>query len=416
MACALPGNFLLLRRQSMMGDALSHTVLPGIVIAFLAGHWLQSSGWLASGTFGARSGDVAQHTLLFVGAMLLGVFSAVLTEWVQKLGRVESSAALGVVFTTLFAFGLLLLRAAADDVHIDPDCVLYGNIELAVLDTWGQTNIPRAAVINGSVLLVNLALVVVFYKELRIATFDPALATTMGINARLIHYGLMAITAATLVSAFESVGSILVIAVLIVPAATAYLLTDRLSRLLMLSLLFASLSALGGHVMAITLPPVIFGPLGFTRVESASTAGMTAVAAGMMFLAAMLLGPRYGIFSRWIDRTRLGLRVVREDVLGLLYRQDELAVAGVAGRANINTVMAASPGWLRRLAIWQLCRRGQIEVAGDEYRLTAAGSRVAQELVRSHRLWRATSRSISPYRTTTCTNRPSGWSTSSIPS
>ena len=227
MACALPGNFLVLRKQSMMGDALSHTVLPGIVFAFLLAYWLDRSGYISETTRAATL-----PAALFGGAIVIGILSAVLTEWVHRLGRVESSAALGVVFITLFAFGLLLIRLKADSVHIDPDCVLFGSVE---------TPKSRQTWMVGILLCVNLLLVTIFYKELKVSAFDPGLATSLGIHAKTMHYALMAVTAATLVAAFESVGSILVIAMLIAPPATAYLLTDRLSHMIILSLLIAAL-------------------------------------------------------------------------------------------------------------------------------------------------------------------------------
>lgn len=381
MACALPGNYLLLRRQSMVGDALSHIVLPGIVIAFLVSHSLKESGWISEGVY-----DATRHQVMFFGALAVGVLAAFLIEWVQNLGRVESSAALGVVFTTMFAVGLLLIRIAADSVHIDPDCVLYGTIETTVLDTFGQTPVPKAAIVNGTVLLCNLLLVVVFYKELQVSAFDSGLADSMGISPRAMHYGLMALTSATLVAAFESVGSILVIATLIVPAATAYLLTDRLHWMLVISLSVAACGAVLGHVMAITLPPIVFSRLGFPTVVDASTAGMTAVACGVLFFAAMFFGPRHGIISKLIQRTRLSLKIVREDVLGMLYRLDERAIA-----ADTQTLTLRQPGlrsaMLRRLAIWQLRWRGNVVPAPRGYRLTDSGHRRAQNLVRSHRLW-----------------------------
>lgn len=384
MACALPGNFLILRRQSMMGDALSHTVLPGIVIAFLIVAFCERQGWISGGM---HSGW--RHAAMFGGAMGLGVVSALLTEAVQKLGRVESSAALGVVFTSLFAVGLLLIRVAADKVHLDPDCVLYGMIETVVMDTYPGSTVPRAAVVNGLTLLANLGLIALFFKELRLAAFDPGLADALGFRSRTMHYALMAVTAATLVAAFESVGSILVIAMLIVPAAAAYLLTDRLSTMIGLSLVIAAFSALVGHAAAITLPSIVFSRLGFPMVADASTAGTMAVAAGALFVLAMLLGPRHGLVSKFVDRARLGLRIVREDVLGLLFRMEELRGDGNAA--------AMAPGLLRtvlrlgplesRLALWRLRREGNVTVQTAGIRLSQAGRNIARSLVRSHRLW-----------------------------
>ncbi len=223
MACALLGNYLVLRRMSMMGDAISHAVLPGLAIAFLV--------------TGSR-GSVA----MLVGAVLIGLLTALLVQGLYRLSGLDRGAAMGVIFTTLFAIGLVLIRQAADYVDLDPSCVLYGAIELTPLDTTELLGfeIPRAALTSGGMLLINLLLVLAFYKELKITSFDPSLATTIGIDANRWHYVLMTMVAATTIVAFESVGSILVIAMLIVPGATAHLLTDRLSTMLIISLIIAA--------------------------------------------------------------------------------------------------------------------------------------------------------------------------------
>jgi manganese/zinc/iron transport system permease protein len=379
MACALPGCFLVLRRQSMMGDALSHTSLLGVVSGFLLVHGLKTSGWITAEFHGAM-----QHAVMFAGAMVIGVLAALLTEWIQKLGRVEASAALGVVFTTLFALGLILIRVAADSVHIDPDCVLYGTVETSYVGV----GVPRAAVVNGLGLLVNLALTTVFFKELRVSAFDPALATTLGIHARWMHYGLMAVTAATVVAAFESVGVILVIAMLIAPGATAHLLTDRLGRMLAISLAVAVLGALVGHALAIGLPSPLFRRLGFETVRDASTAGMMAVACGLLFAVAVVAAPRHGLVSKWRAQARLGLKIAGEDLLGLLYRLEEQRFAGDTRFAP--RVIEQSLG-IGRILTWLAVRRlawqGNIAVSRNGYQLTASGRRAARLLVRSHRLW-----------------------------
>jgi manganese/zinc/iron transport system permease protein len=383
MACALPGNFLLVRRQSMMGDALSHTTLPGVVIAFLLAHQLETLGWISEETFQAW-----RHGVMLAGAMAIGVFSAVLTEWVQRLGRVENAASLGVVFTTLFALGLLLIRVAADRVHLDPDCVLYGTVETVVMDPWGKTGIPRAALVNGAMLLANLALIVMFYKELVISAFDPALATTQGVHARVMHYALMAITAATLVAAFESVGSILVIAMLITPAATANLLTDRLAIMIGLSLAAAALSAILGHVAAITLPPVIFSRLGFDTVMDASTSGTMAVASGLLFVLALLFGPRQGVVSKAASRLTLSVNIAAQDLLGVLYRLEERGQTArtTSIRAFAREALGCGP-LVIRLAFYWLAHGGRIAIEDGQCRLTSSGRQMAEKLVRSHRLW-----------------------------
>lgn len=259
MACALPGCFLVLRKMSMMGDAISHAVLPGIAIAFLVS--------------GSRAG-----LPMFLGAVVTAVLTTVLIQWIDRHANVDRGAAMGVVFTTFFAVGLLIIVHAADRVDLDPGCVLYGAIEFTPLDrvSIGGAEIPAAALVNGGALLINAGLITLFYKEMRLSAFDPDLAETLGFSSGFLHYLLMTMVAMTTVAAFESVGSILVIAMLIVPAACAQLVTQRLFTMLMVALACAAGSAVFGHLGAIHVPRWI----GF---EATNTSGMMAVAAGAIF-------------------------------------------------------------------------------------------------------------------------------------
>lgn len=387
-ACALPGNYLVLRRQSLMGDALSHSVLLGIVLAVIAANWIKKLLGLGDDGYIALVAAAA-----FAGAVIVGVLTAMLTEWVRSLGKVEASAALGVVFTTLFALGIVLIRAAAEGVHIDLQCVLLGEIVSVTLDTWNWNGwaIPRAAVANGAMFAVNTLLVLAFFKELRLSAFDPGLATTQGIDARVMNHALMAVTAVTIVAAFRSVGSILVIAMLIVPPAAAYLLTNRLGRMIGLSVAIAAASAVLGHVAAIVVPALLLPRLGFPALGSASTAGMMAAASGALFLLALLFGPRHGVLSRGLDRLRVSLRIAADDFLGWLYRVEENAPAtagAAASPAPTGTVTGMHP-FVTRLATLRLRSRRLIERVEGGYRLTDRGRDAARELVRSHRLWEA---------------------------
>jgi len=383
MSCTLPGIWLVLRQQSMMGDALSHTALPGVVLAFLFGEWLRSSGWVSA------EGLTAVEPLLLVGgAMLIGLLTAVLTESVQKLGHVEGNAALGVVFTSLFALGLLLVRLLADDIHLDPDCVLFGQLELTVWETvpvfgW---QVPSAALTNGALLLFNGALLMLFFKELRLATFDPNLATSLGIHAGWIHYLLMGATAATVVTAFTSVGSILVVAILIVPAACSQLICDRLSSMVAVSLGVAAASAAAGHLLAKTLPGLIFPALGFPDVQDAGTPGMMAVACGLFFVMFLFFAPQHGILGRWASRLSLIFRMATDDVLAALYRFEEsLHHQGATPREVHQRASWINPlTWM--IVLWQLKSRGLVQ-GKKKLVLTPAGMERAADLVRSHRLW-----------------------------
>lgn len=263
MACALPGLFLLLNRQSMLGDAISHSVLPGLAIAFLATH--SRAPWA-----------------MLLGAVIAGLLTGVLTQVVQRFGKVEPGAAMGVVFCSLFALGLILIRVAADHVDLDPGCVLYGSIETAVVDVGA---VPTVAWQSAAMLVVNLFLSWLCYKELTIVAFDPAMAATQGIAVGWMRQALVVVTAITTVLAFESVGSILVIAMLVAPAAAATLLSHRLPVILALTLVFAAASALLGHVAAIAVfPPVMRRLTGLADLSATSSAGMMAVCAGVLFV------------------------------------------------------------------------------------------------------------------------------------
>ena len=364
-ACALLGNYLVLRRMSMMGDAISHAVLPGLAIAFLI------------------TGSRASLPML-MGAILIGVVTTLLIQGIDRLSGLDRGASMGVVFTTLFAIGLILIRQAADHVDLDPSCVLYGAIELTPLDTvliFGQ-DIPQAAVTSGIMLIVNLIFVIVFFKELRITAFDPALATTMGIDANFMHYGLMTLVAATTIAAFESVGSILVIAMLIVPGAAAHLITDRLGRMVAISMLFAVSAAVLGHIGAITIPRWF----GF---QDTSTAGMMALATGFLFLLVFLFAPRYGVIGRAVNQLRLGLGIVGDDIVGFLYRYHELAAANTAPAPVPVTEIgkALQAGTMVRLMSWRLARQGLIETSHAGLTLTDQGILKGKGVIRSHRLW-----------------------------
>ncbi|MBK1832948.1 metal ABC transporter permease [Roseibacillus ishigakijimensis] len=266
MACALPGCFLVLRKMSMMGDAISHAVLPGLAMAFIL------------------TGSRASFTM-FLGAALVGVLTAVFTQWIGRFGNVDRGAAMGIVFTTLFALGLILIRSAADHVDLDPGCVLYGAIELTPFDevTLLGLALPRAAAVAGGIFFLNLLVILLLFKEFRLSAFDPGLADTLGFSSQLLHYLLMVLVAITTVAAFEAVGSVIVIAMLIVPPATALLLTHRLGLVLLFSCLLAAAAALLGHLSAITVP-TWFG------FADTNTSGMMATASGFLFLLVWLGG------------------------------------------------------------------------------------------------------------------------------
>lgn len=377
MSCAIPGAFLVLRKQSMLGDALSHTVLPGIVIAFLLAHWFKVTGTDGAGL----------HMLLMIGAVVAGITTTFLTELVRKIGGVEESAALGVVYSSLFALGLLLIRMFASSVHLDADCVLFGAVETVVLDVWGDTQIPRAAILNGAMLSINSMLAWVSFKELKISTFDPGLAESLGIRPVLVNYVLMAVTSMTLVAAFETVGSILVVTMLVTPASTALLVSHRLRNVLFISIALAGSCSLLGHAFAITLPSTLFTGLGFTTVRNTNTAGMAALVCGFVFTIALLFSPQRGVLMVSVRHWMLSFRIACEDLLGLLYRSQESERAVHSSDLKLHDHPRLISPLMRWLAVWLLRRRGEIKLTSAGYCLTATGRVTAERVVRSHRLW-----------------------------
>jgi len=366
-SCTLLGNYLVLRRMSLMGDAISHAVLPGLAIAFLISH-------------------SREPLPMFFGAVIVGALTALLTQAISRYGNVEEGAAMGVVFSILFAIGLILIRQAADHVDLDPSCVLMGNIESIGLDAMVE-RVPSAAVNLMVVMGLNLLFVGLFYKELKICAFDPTLATTLGINANLMHFALMIMVAITTVASFETVGSILVIAMLIVPAAAAHLLTDRLGVMILLSSGIAAACAVLGRIL------VVMGP-GWLGVEaSTNTAALMATIAGMFLALAVIFSPRDGIVSRLYRRTSLSLQIVREDILGLLYRWHELDASVVRAVQRQDVLLALGDSLITKWALRSLVRRSSVHVTaapgGDHLTLSGQGMTEASRLIRSHRLWEA---------------------------
>lgn len=362
-AAALPGNFLLLRRMSLLGDAISHAVLPGLAVAFLIS-------------------DSRSSVPMFVGAVAVGIMTALFTEWIRGFGEVDEGASMGVVFTTLFALGLVLIVQAADHVDLDPGCVLYGAIEMTPLEppvSLLGLSMPRVVAVLSIVLLVNVVFTVVLCKELQISSFDPSLATTLGYPAWLLHYLLMIVVAVTAVASFESVGNILVVAMFVVPAATARLLTNRLTPMILLSTVVAAASAVLGHLSAITVPRWFgFG--------STSTAGMMALVAGLLFTAAALFSPGQGLVVRSIRHQLLSLRILSEDLIALLYRMEERRTNLSPSLADLCDVLLSGrqvTSLLMKVHRW----RGLVEWHSPGFGLTSSGRKLATGLVRSHRLW-----------------------------
>ena len=277
-ACALPGNFLLLRRQALVGDAISHVVLPGIVVAFLV------------------TGTVSTWPMM-IGAGGAALFAVIAIEAIRRIGRIEPGAAMGVTFTTLFAAGVLLLeRSDTSAVHLDVEHALYGNLESlvwfdaegwdALLDPVALAGLPDELGRMAVAALAIAVLTAVFWRPLALATFDEEFAATLGLPVRALSLGLVAAAAVAAVAAFDAVGSIIVIAMFICPPATARLMTDRLGAQVAWSIAFAVLSAVLGYVLA------GYGPLWLGFGATVSAAGMIATVSGLVLAIACIAGPR----------------------------------------------------------------------------------------------------------------------------
>lgn len=265
--CAMIGCFLVLRKMAMLADAISHTVLLGIVGGYLVSRSLEGPS-------------------LLIGAVVVGLLTAFLVQVLSGKG-VQADAAIGVVFTSLFAVGVILLSVFAGNIHLDVDHALMGEITFIPWDTmeWNGMELgPKAVWLLSIVFIINLLLIILFYKEFKISSFDPEMAAAIGIPVLLIHYLQMGMLSITTVASFDSVGAILVVAMLIVPASTAYLLTDKLINMLIISACIGVISSFSGYYVATFL--------------NVSIAGAMATTAGIMFGIAFLFSPRHGLIAK----------------------------------------------------------------------------------------------------------------------
>ncbi|WP_405251032.1 metal ABC transporter permease [Dokdonia sp. Asnod3-C12] len=266
-ACAIPGVFLVLRKMALISDAISHSILPGIVIGFFITEDLNSP-------------------LLILLAAVTGVITVVMVESIQKTGLVKEDTAIGLVFPALFSIGVILIAKNANDVHLDVDAVLLGELAFAPFDRLiiGGTDVgPKSLWVMGAILSITVGMLFAFFKELKVSTFDAGLSAALGFSPVVLHYGLMTISSVTVVGAFEAVGAVLVVALMIAPAATAYLLTSDLKKMLVLSVIFGVFSAIGGYWMAHFL--------------DASIAGSMTTVLGLVFLAVYLFAPSKGLIA-----------------------------------------------------------------------------------------------------------------------
>ncbi|MDO7976419.1 metal ABC transporter permease [Oceanotoga teriensis] len=280
-AASLPGNFLILRKMSMMSDAISHSILPGIVIGFFI------------------AGSISSP-ILAIGAALTGVLTVWLVEVLNKSKLINEDASIGIVFPALFSIGVILITKFAGNVHLDTDAVLLGELAFAPFDRIIINGIdigPKSLIMMSVILLVNLIFIFTFYKELKISTFDPSLAESMGFKPEVMHYALMTVVSITAVGSFEAVGSILLVALMIAIPATSYLLTDELSKMILLSSLIGIITAISGYWSA--------------HLLDVSISGSMASMAGIIFFIVLFLSPKHGILTMLKRRKNLKLEFAK---------------------------------------------------------------------------------------------------------
>lgn len=348
-ACAVPGVFLLLRRTAMVADAISHVLLFGIVATYLI----------------VRTAD---SVWLYVGAAASGVLTVALVEALQRTKRLKADAAIGLVFPLLFSLGALLATLFMKNTHLDVDRVLLGDPAFATLDRltlFGRDVMPRPLAVMLGLCLLNAGLVAVFYKELKLATFDPVLAAALGFLPGALHYGLMTVVSFTAVAAFDAVGPVVVVALFVVPAATAYLLTDRLSVLLMLSVVVAVLSAVVGTLLAISIS------------DHVNIAGAVATVLGGVFAVAFVAAPHRGLLAHVRRRIRQ-TRAFHETMLAIHLYQHEGTPAEVEESRDdgLHRHLHWLPAEVRAVTA-RAERRGLVTRAGPLWKLTPAGRELA---------------------------------------
>ncbi len=348
-ACALPGTFLVLRRMAMMSDAISHTVLLGIVLAFFV---VQQFG----------------HPLLLIGATAVGVITVALTEALNNTKLVKEDAAIGLVFPALFSTAVILIGVFARNVHLDEHVIFQGDLAFAPFDRavlFGMDLGPRTFVVMSVVLLINLIFLTLFYKELKLSTFDEQLAATFGFRPTLLHYGLMTLVSITAVGAFDAVGSILVIALMIVPPAAAYLLTDRLPLMMGLSVLIGVLSALTGYWVA--------------RWLNTNLGGAMVTMTGVFFGLTFLFSPQRGLLA--LARRRLRQRWEFAQIMlavHLLHHEDTPEALDENRVDHLSAHLRWEPAFAEKVVHYAQ-RHGVVAREDDHLHLTDSGRKVARQ-------------------------------------
>lgn len=305
-SCSIPGTFLVLRKMSMMTDSITHTIVLGIVLAFFVTKDLSSP-------------------FLIVGAAMMGVITVWLTEALNKTKLLSEDASIGIIFPLLFSIAIILLSKYAGKVHLCTDTVLLGELAFAPFDRMiinGVDMGPKSLFVAVFLLIINLLLMSLFFKELKLVTFDPVLAGVLGISPVIFHYGLMTIVSLTAVGSFQAVGAILVIAFMIGPPTIAYLLTDNLKHMIIISVGIGALSGIVGSNIA--------------QITDTSIGGCMAVTVGFLLLAVFIFAPKNGLISRLKLMRTNKIEFAKISLLFHLYNHE--GTHGYPYEAGIDTV------------------------------------------------------------------------------
>jgi len=337
--CGILGTFIVLRNMSLIGDALSHAILPGIFISYIL---------IGFSTIG-----------FFVGSVVAGLFTAILITWIQQKVNTKNDAAIGIVFTAMFSIGVIGISSLnqKQGTHIDLKDFLFGNV-------LGISN--EDLVLSLIVMLYVVGTIILFYRYFFITTFQPTIAVTMGIPTNRVHYLMMLVLSFTVVVALRAVGVILVVAMLVTPAASALLLSDRLKRVIILSGLIGLISSILGFVVAIYFD---------------TTPGPAIVlVATFIYLSAMFFSPSKGIFFKWWLSLREQSRILEEDIIKYLIRNKNKDHTISSISAEMDRPLQTIKNSLAQMQKKEIILKNQIK-------LTPNGELKSDDLVRAHRLW-----------------------------
>lgn len=351
-SCAVVGTFLLLNRLTLLGDAISHAVLPGLPLAYII-TGSRNSFWM------------------LIGALISGGFASGLISFLQRRTRISPDAALGLVFTTFFSVGVILINAVASKIDLDLDCVLYGAAEHIpfITDILFGYEAPRAFFLGLSAFILLTVFVTAFYKELILSAFDPGLAKTQGMLDSVLRACFLFIATFTIVISFEALGAITVVALLAAPAATGYLLSKRLSFVFLFSILSSLLAVWLGYLLALYF--------------DTSTGGAVGTMSGALWLLALLFSPVHGLLKTYLTSSGAKLIIIKEDILGTLFRLSEDAQPRTAWMNKLKTRIPNQ--FLLYYSLFELWFSRELSLFSLS--LTQKGLRHASSLVRVHRLF-----------------------------